>query len=148
MKTAVGTLIFTLLATVFAQASLDSVGVFHRPERVVVLINEDSRSSRLSQMMDSLNLSDRAQLISADGSIKIECGRTGRVASCTFRFLPSDLVVIGKKNVQAKVALENLKMYSEASFVMEFESAMQDRFIMQVSEGSVSFFAHKRGAQK
>lgn len=148
MKTSVVVLIFTLFTTVFAQASLDSVGVFHRPDRVVVLINEDSRSSRLSQMMDALNLSDRAQLISQDGSIKIECGRNPRAASCTFRFLPSDLVVIGEKNLKAQVVLNSLSISSQSSYAMEFVSSMQDRFIMRVSDGVAYFLANKRTSQK
>lgn len=148
MKAAVVTLFLTLVSAVFAQASLDSVGVFHRPERVVVLINEDSRSSRLKEMMQVLSLPERTQLLSVDGSIKIDCGCNSQTASCTFRFLPSQIVSIGEKNVQAKTDLQDLKISSQASFSIEFESSMQDRFVMQVSEGTAHFFASKRGSQK
>ncbi len=148
MKTSVVALIFTLFTTVFAQASLDSVGVFHRPERVVVLINEDSRSSRLKEMMQVLSLPERTELLSADGSIKIDCGRNNQTASCTFRFLPSQIVSIGEKNVQAKIDLQDLNISSQGSFSIEFESSMQDRFVMQVSESTAHFFASKRGSQK
>lgn len=146
MKTTVVASLFSLFTTVVVQASSDSVGVFHRPERVVVLVNEGARSTRLSQMMQTLGLPDRTQLISSDSSVKIECGRNDQAASCTFRFLPSKSVVIGEKFVEAKVFLADLKIEALNDFVIEFESAMQDRFVMQVSSGIVHFIASKQGA--
>ena len=148
MKAAVVTLVLTLFTAVFAQASLDSVGVFHRPEKVVVLINEDYRSSRLSQLMDALGLGDSARVISQDGSVKMDCGRNAQAATCTFRFFPSDLVNIGDKNVEALVSVQDLQISSAQNYDMTFESSMQDRFVVQISEGKMHFFANKRGAGK
>lgn len=148
MKKQIAILFLSLLATSSTFAAADSVGVFHRPEKVVVLINEDYRTSRLSQMMDALGLGESALLLSSDESIKIDCGRNTQAASCTFRFFPSAIVNVGNKNVEALVSATDLKLSQAPDFEMVFESSMADRFVMQVTGGKVYFFANKRGAGK
>lgn len=148
MKATITALILSLMTASSAFAAADSVGVFYRPEKVVVLINEDYRTSRLAEMMDALGLGEKALLLSSDESIKIDCGRNAQAASCTFRFLPSAIVNVGHKNVEVLVTAEELKLPQAPAFEMVFESSMADRFVMQVAHGKVYFFANKRGAGK
>ncbi|MEK2644656.1 hypothetical protein [Bdellovibrio sp. BCCA] len=148
MKTCLMILV-SMLATSSAFAASDSVGVFYRPEKVNVLINENhNRSMRLVEMMEVLGLGGKATLISPDGSIKMDCGVGEEGSGCTFRFLPSAHVTIGHKNVEVVVTAEDLKLPQAPNFEMVFESSMADRFVMQVSDGKVYFFANKRGGEK
>lgn len=143
------TVVLGLLISVSAWANRDSVGVFYRPEKTVVLATENLyRTQRLPAMMRALGAENRLLLVSKDNSIKIDCGASLEAASCTFRFFPSDVVEIGVKNVEALIAFVDLGVVDAEDFEMSFESSMADRFILKIKDGHVYLYAHKRNADK
>ena len=75
-------------AQVFAAA--DSVAVFHRAEKVGVLLNERAAYGRIQQFMDAVGAESRFRWLTADESVKIECARedvraTSPFASCLLK---------------------------------------------------------------
>lgn len=144
MKKALVFLILTLSNSLSAWASLDSVGVFHRLDRVVVLINENSSTSRLSRMMDAMGAANSLQTLSVDGSVKIECGRRAHAASCTFRFLPSQFVKIGAKNSAVNLSSDDLQLSLAADYEMYFERSMQDKFSFSIHDNQIQIVAQKK----
>ena len=126
-----------------AMAALDSVAVFHRPEKVIILINERGQSGRLHDMMNSFGKEDSFSALSADENIKIQCNRIIDAASCTFRFFPSEGIQIKEKTLKARTLLSNLNLESE-NFEMIFESSREDKFVLKVIDGNINFFASKR----
>lgn len=143
--------IFFLLINLFigvsgslAHAAEDSVGVFHKSDKVVVLVNEEGSAGRLQRFMDFLGVTDQLQIISSDQSIKFQCRRNDRAASCTFRLLPSDNVFIGPGNVVAEAALVEIPA---GEFYMDFESSMQDYFQLRLKDGRVLLQANKKVRQ-
>lgn len=142
-------LVLVCLVSVSAWAQRDSVGVFYRPEKTVVLVTENfHRSQRLLAMMQTLGAENRLLLISSDNSLKIDCGANLEVASCTFRFFPSEAVEIGNKNVEALINLTDLGVAQAADYEMIFESSMADRFILKIEKAQIYLYAHKRHSDK
>lgn len=127
-----------------AMAALDSVGVFHRPEKVIVLINERGEGSRLQTMMNYFEAGETLALISPDQNIKIVCGRSVEAATCTFRFFPGKDSVIGPRTLEASSTLGELGITTLDDFDISFESSMQDRFLLQVLNGKIIFSASKK----
>lgn len=127
-----------------AMAALDSVGVFHRPEKVIVLINERGEGGRLQTMMNYFEAGETLALISPDQNIKIVCGRSVEAATCTFRFFPGKDIVIGLRNLEASSTLRELGLTALDDFDFSFESSMQDKFLLQVSNGKIIFSASKK----
>nr|BFD67860.1 hypothetical protein HAGR004_28820 [Bdellovibrio sp. HAGR004] len=126
-------------AQVFAAA--DSVAVFHRAEKVGVLLNERAAVGRIQQFMDAVGADSRFRWLSVDESVKIECAREDVRATCTIRFLPSESVAIQGRSVKAFVATQDFPQ----SFEMTFESSMEDRFILQMGQQGLWLWAGKRG---
>lgn len=95
-------------------AKWDSVGVFLRPQKSVILINESRANSwpgsKIHQLMDVMNVATDFAFLSQDESIKLSCGRNVNAAICTFRFYPSSGVRILGKEVEAKIALSDLEL--------------------------------------
>lgn len=132
------------LGSVSAIASADSVGVFHRPEKVVVLINERGVDGRLHQFMNQMGAGSQLQVLSLDESLKIECGRQTDAVSCTFRFFPSEAIEIGQRFVKAEFAASDLTQALPTAFEMTFESSREDLFVLKSDGASLSLFAKKR----
>lgn len=128
-----------VMATKSANAATDSVGVFHRAEKVVVLINERGSHSRLQDFMNHLEAGERIVWQSADESIRIQCARNMTDASCTFLFLPSSDVQIGEKEVRATVPSAQ-----QIDFGMSFESSQGDRFELHSNGESYIIWASKK----
>lgn len=128
-----------------AQAPADSVGVFHKPDKVIVLLNERGAYGRIQQFMDLIGDEDSLYWLSADESVKLQCARTNLEASCTFRFLPSALVEISGRGVRAFVTAEDL---NKSDFEMTFQSSMEDRLVMKMTAEGLSFWAGKRGEKQ
>lgn len=128
-----------VLAAGTANAAADSVGVFHRAEKVVVLINESGAQSRLQGFMDHLGAGEKFVWQSADEGIRLQCARRSSEASCTFRFLPSVDVQIGERDVHA-----TMPSAQQADFVMAFESSQGDRFELQSNGESYIIWASKK----
>ncbi|MEA9354567.1 hypothetical protein SHI21_00025 [Bacteriovorax sp. PP10] len=136
-------LILATFITHSAIAASDSVAVFHRPEKVVVLINEAGESGRLHDLMNALGKENSFIAQSADESIKIQCGRITDAASCTFRFFPGTGILISEKSLKARTLLTNLGLESE-NFEMLFESSREDKFVLKIIDGNINFFASKK----
>ncbi|KYG62690.1 hypothetical protein AZI87_15495 [Bdellovibrio bacteriovorus] len=133
-------LLLSLMAT-NAFAAADSVGVFHRPEKVVVLVNEHGSQGRLQGFMDALQAQDQLLWLSQDESIKIQCGRNATDASCTFRFFPSDSVSVESRSVNAFTEGKSL---AKNPYEMHFESSNGDKFTLKVEEQGISFWGSKK----
>lgn len=133
--------IFFLGSMASAQNARDSVGVFHRPEKVVVLVTERFGNGRLENFMNAVTADDTLFLKSQDESIHIRCGKSPKESSCTFRFHPSDSVQVGEKNVHAFLPSATQGLYEAI-----FESSMGDKFILKVTEQGLEFWAGKKGS--
>lgn len=129
-----------------AQAAQDHVGVFHRMEKVIVLINEPA-GGRLDQMLEALNhrTNDyKIKWLSSDGTFKLSCGRGDNITGCTIRFLPTSNIAIGPRDVTLEIDLHDLGIFSSENFEMYFESAQQDKFTMSIQNNVLRIYATKR----
>ena len=146
MKNILSLLLLTIFTSSIAMAQSDSVGVFHRPEKVIVLINEGNQqaTTRLSDMMDFLGVDSRFEALSSDQNIKITCARAYGAASCTFRFFPGKNSEITTKKLEASATLSDLNLQAEGSFEFYFESSMEDKFLLKIVDGNVAFSASKK----
>ncbi len=137
MRSIVSVLI--LMSSLQAVASSDSVAVMLRPEKTVVLINE-FKTSRVHAWMDLMGVGSELHLLNQDQSIKVDCGRQEKTASCTFRFLPSHAVKFDTGLVEAVMPLENA---APGDLEISFESSRGDRFVIVQSEGQIYFRGSK-----
>lgn len=136
-------LIVTLGFAIRVQAS-DSVAVFHRPQKVVVLINERGASGRIQEMMNVLGVSEFFEIKSPDESVTGGCKRNETVATCTITFLPSEKVLIEPKKMQSTWSYEELKVSPRIDFEIAFESSQGDKFTLIMSKQTVQLSASKR----
>ncbi|WP_374035152.1 hypothetical protein ACES2I_04960 [Bdellovibrio bacteriovorus] len=143
MKALMAVILMLLAGAGAAQAAADSVAVFHRAEKVGVLLNERGAYGRIQQFMDAVGAEARYRWLSADESVKIECAREDVRATCTIRFLPSEIVKIQGRSVKAFVATKEFPQ----SFEMAFESSMEDRFNLVLTPEGIELWAGKRGQQ-
>lgn len=145
MKSLIALILLSLTASASAFPRNDSVAVFHRPEKVIVQINEGYDGySRLSDMMDFLDVGNRFQATSTDQNIVISCGRNREAASCIFKFLPGNDIKISPKKLSAKANLKDLKLDAEGAFIFHFVSSMEDRFMVKIIDGVIFFEASKK----
>lgn len=148
MKISFFLLLSILSSNAFAQAAhRDSVAVFHRPEKVIVLVNESGRvggKSRLQKMMEALGGQNDVLLYNSDQSIKVNCGRSETAVSCTFRFLPSPTVLFGPRKMDASARLTEMQIPEAQDMEVSFESAQQDRFVMSIRDSVMSFHGEKK----
>jgi|GEM_PF-2667568 hypothetical protein len=144
MKALISSLILLFSVQTFAAA--DSVAVFHRAEKVVVLINDQGANSRLQQFMNALGADSKVQVESNESGIRVQCSRAADTASCTFAFFPSENVRIAPKNLDASTTLVDLglKAISAEGFETSFESSREDRFTVKFNEHFIFFAASKR----
>lgn len=139
----------TILAGFSAYASgLDSVGVFYKDDKVVILVNEEQGAPRLQAFFNALEARDllskppqtldRYIFLSSDQTARIQCARANHAATCTFRFLPSEFAQLANRRVEALIpAIEifgtHMPAYAD-DFEMVFESSMKDRFKLKLSD--------------
>jgi hypothetical protein len=143
--------IITILFTTFflissALAQSDSVAVFHRPEKVIIQINEGYEvTRRLINLMENLGKENNFTATSPEENIKISCGRgLEEVASCIFKFLPGKNVSIVGKKLEASIDISDLKLESVGNFELYFESSMSDKFLLKIIEGTLTISASKK----
>lgn len=144
-------LVFCLLFSMEALAAWDSVAVFHRQEKVIVLINEDGQkglpTSRLQNFIDLFKDTDSIRFLSESTGIRISCGRDLEVSSCTFRFTPGSNTLIEERAVSAHLSLNefsNLRMDIEfEGFEVSFLNSNGDRFRLWVDD-QVMYFAGRK----
>ena len=126
-------------------AANDSVAIFYRPEKVVVVINERGEAARLQSFMNFVDAGLSLQKETSDGSIKIACKRTIEVSSCTFSFIAGEKVTIGERFVRAQLLLSDFSLESAEDFSLSFESSMGDQFTLSALSGkTIQFFAKKK----
>lgn len=125
-----------------AQAASDSVSVFHRDEKVVVVINEWASSQpRLPLLIQAIAPGEsNFRIASRDGSFKGSCAYGQRGATCNFTFTPSKVVEFASsvRAVRAHMAIE-----SEDAEVY-FESSVADVFRLKIKSGILTVYASKR----
>lgn len=132
-----------------ALASLDSVGVFHRPEKVVVLVSERGANTRLMNWMNAWSSERSFEILSEDESIRIQCGTNELLTTtCTFRLLPSRFVSIEKgssgKTADFDISLQNINREPLVhEFSMSFESSENHRFQISIENGILKALASK-----
>lgn len=127
-----------------AFAGRDSVAVFHRPEKVVVLFTENfSRSTRILDLVGALGGSDSFELASADGSVRVRCNKSPDAGSCTLTFRPSPTVSIAPKTLSVSHPLTDLAPTAGSTEIF-FESAQDDRVSILVDDGRFTLEASKR----
>lgn len=143
---AVFTALMSLQISTTALAASDSVAVFHKPNKVVVLVNTRQGDLRLAQFVDMVGDQDSLAAATSDGSIRIKCGVSDASASCTFGFAPSAHVTILPKSVKAQVRLRDLNLPESEDYWTEFESSQGDKFILEIRAGELILTASKRGA--
>lgn len=138
--------LLTFLLSTQAFAASDSVAVFHRPEKVAVLVNERGEASRLQMLMDNLNAGKDLHVINEADSIMITCGRVINAASCTFSFLKGKGVLIetSPRQLFATADLNDLGVESSERFETTFESSMEDYLHILVADGKIHFTASKK----
>jgi hypothetical protein len=125
-------------------AHWDSVGVFLRPTKVVVLINERGSHARLQQFMNLVHAQTDFDFLSEDSSLKISCGRNESFSTCTFRFLPSPQNQISAKSVETVIDSAKLNLSSDQIFQMQFKNSNGDQFLLEVADGRVHLLGQKK----
>lgn len=133
-----------LSTSIQAMAANDSVGVFHKPKKVIVLINELGEGERLQTMMNYFELGQTLNVSNTGENIKLACKRQIAVASCTFTFTPGNNVVIEPKILKAHSTLSELGLTSMDDIEISFQSSNLDKFTLTVSGDVISFVAHKK----
>ena len=133
----------TLLASFPAWSASDSVGVFLRAEKVVVLTKELSHN-RLTGFMDAFHAGEKLFMDATTDGFKVVCRRDETKAACTFSFFPSPFVTIGPKRLQAEIPIQSLGTEVPSDFAMTFESSREDRCILELNNGSLKVLATKR----
>lgn len=117
----------------------DAVGVFFRPEKVIVQINEPYPAERLEHL---LSLSDDSQswsYLSEDSSFKAQCARGSLGITCVFRFLPTDDLLFSNKRAEAALPLS-----LGDSLELDFLNSNGDHFHIFSDSESVRFTAGKK----
>jgi hypothetical protein len=143
-------IVFSIFAALQISASAfaasDSVAVFHKPNKVVVLVNTRLGDVRLEQFVEMVGGQGSLVTATRDSSIRINCGVNDSAASCTFGFAPSANVIILPKSVKAHASLRDLNLSVSEDYWTEFESSQGDKFILEIRAGELILTASKRGA--
>lgn len=142
--------VFLIMLSLFAPlasfAQSDSVAIILRAEKVLIQINEAGSSSRLQSLFDVLGAESDFLLLSADKSVKLDCGRDARAATCVIRLLPSPSVNLGEKTLDSFVSWNDLRVVqapvTEGSWM--FESSRGDHLEIQVTTQGLRVFGNKR----
>lgn len=143
MRLFVFTAILLSLSTSFA--AQDSVAVFYRPEKVIVLLNEKQGAPRLQKFMDAIGAEGSFVYESTDKALRINCARNDFESTCTFRILSeSNMGKIGVKRAEAFVPATDIHVQSD--YEMTFESSMGDRFHLKLNSKGLWYLGNKKGS--
>jgi hypothetical protein len=124
-----------------AFAGNDSVAVFIRPEKSVILINERGTNSRLQNLFSALDAGTDLLWENDDQSIRLNCGRNQTAATCTIRLLPSASVSIEAKKVTALAELRGVHAWKETE--LTWESSRSNVFTLKILDGRIGLFGRK-----
>lgn len=128
-------MLISLLFSVLTFAASDSVAVFHRPEKVVVLLNEYSHEGRLHSMMSAWGAKD--QLFWQTEEFYVNCGRAKAGITCTLRLLP-----VGNARIEEKESFWEGNG-PVGDFAFSFESSRGQQFDFSVKAGRISFHTRR-----
>lgn len=128
-------MLFSILFSLAAFAASDSVAVFHRPEKVVVLLNEYGPQGRLHSMMDAWGAGK--ELFWQAEEFYVNCARAKSGVTCTLRLLPT-----GNARIEAKDSFWEGKGAS-ADFSITFESSRGHGLEFSSQGGRLSFHARR-----
>jgi hypothetical protein len=135
--------LFSLLFAPLSFSASDSVAVFHRPEKVAILVNERGHNGRIQQFMNAWGAKDELFWQSSDESFRLNCGRSETGATCNFRLLPSPSV-----EIRAKESLGKAQWTGEgavpADVHFSFESSRENYFEFTSHIGELTIFTRKR----
>lgn len=121
-----------------AYAANDSVAVFLRPEKSVILINERGADSRLQRLIKAFGPDKELLWESPDKVIRLNCARNDSAATCTIRLLPSINVQIENKRVFARAPIEGV-----SDLDLTWESSRYNRFNLRIAYGSIDLTGQK-----
>lgn len=128
-------MLISLLFSLASFAASDSVAVFHRPEKVVVLLNEYGSHGRLHQMMDAWGASK--ELFWETEEFYVNCGRAKAGITCTLRLLPA-----GNARIETKESFWE-GSGPAADFAVSFESSRGHGLEFSSRGGRISFHARR-----
>lgn len=143
------TLITMTTFSAFASLGQDSVAVFHRPDKVIVLVTEKGLNSRLAQFMNSwaleLNQTGRREALiwqSPNAEFTMRCFKNYDEHSCTFKLQPtSPFVNITPTAARIEFPL-SASMLQDYDF--EFLSSRNDYFRLSSANDVLSLQAIKK----
>lgn len=137
--------IFLCLFSLSAWSQRDSLGVFHRSDKVVVFLGElTARGQRLNEIMDAFTTEHQLKLESTDQSVSMVCSRISQAGSCTISLTPSAHVQIGhNKDVTVNVPLNDLNLNPSQPFDFIFKSANGDYMEISINDPGLKIFAKK-----
>ncbi len=133
-----------LVSMTSASAAWDSVAVFHRPEKVVVQVNEPAQTSRLSELFASLGADRELRLESKDKSVLLDCGRGASGASCILRFQPSSSVEISARSMTASIPLRDLNVSSSQPVQIAFDNSNGHHLTIVLTAAELGVVARKK----
>ena len=120
-------------------ASQDSVAVFYKQDKVVVMIKDYPSSGRLQEFITIVGGPQGFRYQSDDKMMRLECGQNSAEAVCTFGFEPTVGVQFIARGVQALVPVESL---AEAEFV--FVSSRGDQVKLRTGTHGLEVIAQKK----
>ena len=128
----------------------DAVGIFHEPDKVVVLINERTSGSP-GKLMGFTDLFDghKVDFTSEEGNIRIVCTANTVASGCTMRFQPGANVTVGEKSVDSSLPIEafkkvNIDPEAAPGLDISFENSNGDTFRLWIHEDQIHFAGGKR----
>lgn len=146
-------MLLSALVLVGAQAfaAWDSVAVFHRPEKNIVLINERGTTNlRLQNWLALFGEAGCLEFLSTAGDVKISCANVSEGSGCTFRFLPgTETNRFGARGVDSKIAYTDLQGFGfdaakAEGFDVSFLNSNGDRFRIWADGAFVNFSGSKK----
>lgn len=135
-------LLLTLLLATQSHAAADSVAVFHRPEKVAILVNERGRNGRIQQFFNAWGIERELFWENEDQSFRINCGRSEAGATCNFRLLPSAQVQIHAKESLGQAQFTGANTPTDVHF--SFESSRGNYFEFRSVNGLLTIYTRKR----
>lgn len=129
-------MLLSLLLSVLSFAAADSVAVFHRPEKVVVLLNEHGAKGRLHAMMDAWG-ADK-ELFWQTEEFYVNCARGKNGVTCTLRLLP-----VGQARIEEKESFWQGVGPNTGDFSVSFESSRGHGLEFGSKGGRLSFHARR-----
>lgn len=122
-----------------AYAAKDSVALFLRPEKSVILINERGANSRLQHLIQAFGPEKELLWESEDKNFRFNCARDESKAECTISLLQSGGVLIAKKEVMA--AANILRQTTDVS--LEWASSRENRVTIEIFKGNLRIHGTK-----